>query len=119
MVKFNYLSLILPLLLGSCATTYQEEGFFTNGYSNQRLAQDTFVVTYHANEMTQPEQVVEYAMRRSAEVTRKKGYRYFAILEQIDHQSKKKVPGLHYPSVQLTIRCFHEIPPGIDVIDAN
>jgi len=105
--------LSLLLLLVGCATPYQEEGFFTNGYSNDRLAEDIFVITYHANEMTKPDDVLKYALRQCSKVTQKNGYRYFTVLETIDYKSKKKVPGLHYPSVQMTIKCFHDTPQEI------
>jgi hypothetical protein len=99
--------------LTSCATLYQKEGIFTNGYSDLRSGRDTFVVTFRANEMTPAEKVRKYALKRAAEVTVKNGYRYFAVLDETGEGKH-----LYYPSLRLTIQCFHERPPGFSVIDA-
>lgn len=112
-LRNKLLSLLPALLLAGCATTYREEGVFTNGYSDSRVKEDTYKVVFRASEFTPKEKVLEYAKRRAGELTLKKGYRYYTILSQ------KKPPGLHEPSIQLTIRCFHHIPEGIAVIDAR
>jgi hypothetical protein len=105
------LAKILTLVaLTSCATIYNQEGFFTNGYSDHRSGQDTFVITFRANEHTPPEKVRKYALRRAAELTRKHGFSCFAILNETGEGKH-----LHYPSLRLTIQCFHEMPPGTTV----
>ena len=88
-----------------CATTYQKEGFFSNGYSDHRLQKDVFVVTFRANELTLPDQVYQLALQRAAELTLKHHYKYFVILSQ---DSKD----LHYPSLRLKIQCLHDPSPG-------
>lgn len=102
------------MALTSCATIYQKEGIFTNGYSDLRSGQDTFVVTFRANEHTPEKKVKKYALRRAAELTLKHGYRYFAVVDEIGEGKH-----LHYPSIRLTIHCFYERPSDCDVIDAN
>lgn len=105
---------ILTLVaLTSCATLYQKEGFLSNGYSDLRSGQDIFVVTFRANEHTPADKVKKYALRRAAEVTKKHGYRYFAILDEIGEGKH-----LHYPSLRLTIQCFHDRPADRPVIEA-
>ncbi len=84
-----------------------------NGYSDLRSGRDTFVVTFRANEMTPAEKVRKYALKRAAELTVKNGYRYFAVLDEIGDGKH-----LYYPSLRLTIQCFHERPSGLSVIDA-
>lgn len=98
---------MLPLLvaLTSCATYYQKEGIFSNGYSEIRSGRDIFVVTFRANELTPPEKVRKYALKRAAEVTRKHGFRYFTVLDEIGEGKH-----LHYPSLRITIQCFHDKP---------
>lgn len=106
------LASILPLLfLASCATEYQKEGVFTNGYSEFRLSPGVYVITYRANEYTDPEKVMEYALRRAAVITKKKGYRYFVLLDTKNLS--------HYPSIRLTIQCFTEKPLGQESIEAS
>ena len=108
------LLLLSIVALTSCATIYQHEGFFNNGYSDLRAGQDIFVVTFRANEHTSPNKVKKYALRRAAEVTLKNGYRYFVILDET-----QKAKHLHYPSLRLTIQCFHQMPAATEVIDAK
>ena len=114
-MKLQNSLILLSLLFAGCSTTYQEEGFFSNGYSDQRVSSDTFVVTFRANELTDPDEVYSYAIMRSADVARKNGYRYFIVTNHSDHASK--IEHLHYPSVQLTIRCFHQPPVAINFYD--
>ena len=110
--KRFFLFAFLPLLaLASCATEYQKEGVFTNGYSEFRLSPGVYVVTYRANEFTDPEKVMEFALKRAAEITRKKGYRYFTLIDT------KNLP--HYPSIRITIQCFAEKPQDRESIDAS
>lgn len=111
--KFLF-ALILPVVaLAGCATQYQQEGVFTNGYSEYRPTDDTFVVTFRASEHTPAHLAMEYALKRAAELTLKNGYRFFSVLEQT-----AKGPGLHYPSVRLTIQCYHAEPPDREWLDA-
>lgn len=99
---------ILTLVaLAGCATIYQKEGFFNNGYSDLRSGQDTFVVTFRANEHTSRQKVKKYALRRAAEITRTHGYQYFVVLDEIGEGKH-----LYYPSLRLTIQCFHDRPDG-------
>jgi hypothetical protein len=107
-------ALLLPLVaLSGCATVYQQEGPFTNGYSDFRSSEDTFVVTFRASEHTPEEKVLQYALERSAELTLQHGFRYFSLLEKVG-----KGPGLHFPSVRLTIQCSHSESIDREWIDA-
>jgi len=109
-----FLSLILPAVaLAGCATGYQKEGVFTNGYSDYKTMENTFVVTFRASEHTPAEKAMEFALARAAELTLKNGYRFFSILEET-----RKGPGLHYPSVRLTIQCYHAEPTDREWLDA-
>lgn len=136
MKRKNKLALLalLPLIaLSGCATAYQKEGIFSNGYSDFRVTQDTFVISFKANEYTSPEKVMEFSLRRASELTLNNGYRYFAILEEIDTSrehtvlnSKKDGPSktstlshLYYPSIRLKIKCYETKPIEREVIDAR
>jgi len=107
-------ALCLPLVaFTGCATLYQKEGVFSNGYSDFRSSGDQFVVTFRANEHTPAERVLEYALARAAELTLNHGFRYFSVLDNVGRGS-----GLHYPSVRLTIQCYHSQPADRESIDA-
>lgn len=101
-------------LLGSCSTLYQKEGIFSNGYSDLRSGKDTFVVTFRANEYTPAEKVRKYALKRAAAITLKNGYQYFVVLDETGEGKH-----LHYPSLRLTIQCFHERPFHGAIYDAR
>ncbi len=114
-IRAILLALILPVVaIGGCATRYGQEGVFNNGYSDFRTASDTFVVTFRANEHTPSEKVFQYALRRAADLALKHGYRYFAVLDQADSGAH-----LHYPSLRLTIQCYHSQPTETEWIDAE
>src|SRR5579871_377869 len=111
--KLFFLFFFPLVALMGCATSYQKEGVFTNGYSEFRPSHDKFIVTFRANEHTQEEKVFEYALQRSAELTLKSGFRYFSVLDKTG-----KGVGLHYPSVRLAIQCYHVPPADREWIDA-
>jgi hypothetical protein len=114
-IKKVLFAMILPVVaIGGCATGYEKEGIFTNGYSDFQTSSNTFVVTFRANEHTPSEKVFKYAIRRAEELARKHGFRYFTILDQTG--SGKHLP---YPSLRLTIQCYHTPPDGVEWIDAQ
>lgn len=69
----------LVLLLQACQTGYQAQGP-TGGYTEQRIADDTYYVTFAGNGKTPKEVVERYFIYRCAELTREKGYKYFVVL---------------------------------------
>lgn len=110
-MRIGKIFLIALVALSSCATLYQQEGPFTNGYSDMRAGKDIFVVTFRANEFTSPEKVREYALKRASHLAKKHGYHYFVVLDET-----KEGKHLHYPSLRLTIQCFHERPGAASAI---
>lgn len=75
------LLVLAPLcaLIMSCAsnpTPYQPADS-NGGYSELALNKDTYAVTFQGNEETNRDRVENYALRRSAELTLKNGYKYF------------------------------------------
>lgn len=116
MRKITKLLLLLtaPLVaLAGCATHYQKETVFSNGYSDYRVSDDRFVVTFRANEFTPAEKVMKYALKRASELTLKQGYRYFVVIEQTDSGKH-----LSYPSLRLLIQCHQNPPADRESIDA-
>lgn len=73
--------LLAALLLSGCAvvTPYQSRGL-TGGYTEQRLADDVYHVTFGGNGNTPKEVVERYFMYRCAELTKEKGYKYFVVV---------------------------------------
>jgi hypothetical protein len=72
----------LVLLFGSlaCAANYHRVGALGDGYSEQPLAPDRWLVTYAVGAYAQPERIAKFLLRRSAEIADANGARYFAVL---------------------------------------
>jgi len=72
----------LVLLLGAtaCATGYHRVGALGDGYSEQQLAPDRWLVTYATGAYAQPERVAKFLLRRGAEIADANDARYFAVL---------------------------------------
>jgi hypothetical protein len=70
--------LIAALLLASCATSYQPEGF-TGGYSDFLTGPDEATITFRGNAYTDPLRLGEMAALHCADVTLQHGFRYFII----------------------------------------
>ena len=66
-------------LLVGCASPYQPSGL-GGGYTDMALNKDTYFVTFRGNGLTSSDVVESYVLRRSAELTLSKGYKYFVIL---------------------------------------
>ncbi len=113
-MRTGKLWICILVALASCATIYQKEGIFSNGYSDLRSGKDTFVITFRANEFTPAKKVRKYALQRAASITLKNGYRYFVVLDETGEGKH-----LHYPSLRLTIQCYHDRPLGAASIDAR
>jgi hypothetical protein len=80
-MSFNRIAIALTFVtLAGCATPtpYQPvDRHHLTGYSDQRLADNRVRVTFRGNSATAREQVEDYLLLRSAEVTREAGYSWF------------------------------------------
>ena len=78
-----FLTLSLALLLASCAgPTYREKSKFGDGYSETRLSENIFRVSYEGTISTDQERATDFAWLRAAELTLKNGYRFFKIIDR-------------------------------------
>lgn len=69
------------LLLAGCATSYKPAGI-NGGYSDIQLNVDMYKVSFKGNDATSLDRVQNFLLRRCAELTLQKGYKYFVILER-------------------------------------
>lgn len=86
-MKLRILFITAAFFLTSCATMYQPVSFFHGGYSEIVTSQDSFYVTFKANQCTSNDKVMKYALRRASELTIKNGYDYFVINSSVDNSS--------------------------------
>jgi hypothetical protein len=72
----------LVLLFGSlaCASGYHAAGVLGDGYSEQKLAPDRWLVTYATGSFTEPARIARHLLRRSAEIATANDARYFAVI---------------------------------------
>lgn len=78
MTKLLMLACCLLSLL-SCSTGYHAAGFLTGGYDDFKLAPDKYRIQFTGNEYTSEDRAYQYALRRSAEITKAQGFQYFKI----------------------------------------
>ncbi|MEP7153022.1 MAG: hypothetical protein ABI856_15040 [Nitrospira sp.] len=77
--------LISVVLIGAgaslgCTTLYQAESVKGEGYSDVRLDDDIFKISYKGDKATRPETVDVFLLYRCAELTAQHGYENFLIL---------------------------------------
>jgi len=77
----HVLVLLSALATAGCATSYQDSGL-TGGFSETQLSENIFRVKFQGNGFTNSERAADFALLRSAELTRQNGYSYFAIVEE-------------------------------------
>ncbi len=79
-MKNTFLVLILAIMIGGCATTYQRVGL-TGGYSETQLGENVFQVSFRGNGYTSYQRTSDFSLLRSAEVALENGYNYFIIVD--------------------------------------
>lgn len=76
----NLFVFVFVLFAQGCATSYQASGF-SGGYSETQLDENVFRVTFRGNGYTRLERAADFTLLRSAELTLKNGFQYFAIID--------------------------------------
>ena len=77
-MKKLFLLSAFVLFITGCATTYQPNSF-TGGFSETRLGENVFRVTFQGNGYTGKNKVADFTLLRSAELALEHGFRYFII----------------------------------------
>ena len=103
------LTVLLCLSLVGCATGYHGKGL-TGGYSNMKLQDNIFKVTFNGNAYLSMEKAKDFALLRSAEITIENGYKYFVVLEA---NGSMKIASYITPAANMTIECFRDKPDHV------
>ena len=103
------LTVLLCLSLVGCATGYHGKGL-TGGYSNMKLQDNIFKVTFNGNAYLSMEKAKDFALLRSAEITIENGYKYFVVLEA---NGSMKIASYITPAANMTIECFRDKPAHV------
>lgn len=72
--------LIGIIFMSGCATGYKSVRF-TGGYSDTKLQDDVYEVSFKGNGYTGRDKAKDFALLRASEVALNNGYKYFVILE--------------------------------------
>lgn len=127
--------LLLATSLQACSTPYQKLGFH-GGYSETKLAENIFNVSFQGNKKTGRGKTWDFALLRSAELTLEEGYRYFIVMDSNyyeklgTHRSPTFIIGTNMivggdsivtvaPSSTNMIACFNEKPENVFSYDAQ
>lgn len=102
------IALLLILIFYGCATPYQKNGL-RGGYSETRLSEEMFEVSYWANEETTVEKIDDFTLLRSAELTLGHGYKFF-IIGDSDSNSAYMSSSSKVPRKKVLIACLKELP---------
>ncbi len=89
---------MVAVALSGCATTYHAKSF-TGGYSETRLREDVFQVSFSGNASTSRERAADFSLLRSAELTLENGFRYFVV---VDSEKYSKLGTHTTPSTSYT-----------------
>ena len=85
------------LLVSGCATStpYQPlsaSSAVSGGYTDQRLGENRFRVTFAGNTLTSRERVETYLLFRAAELTVEQGYDWFVVVDhEMDHEIERQI----------------------------
>ena len=84
--------LCLALLLTGCATPYQPAGLLTGGYSETKLAPDSYQIFAETESLERTGQMLDL---RAAELTLESGYRKFAVVDRVVNNEHRThyIPG--------------------------
>lgn len=72
-------ALLMSLAIG-CATAYKKNGFM-GGYSETKLDENIWVVSFRGNGYTKAERATDFALLRCAELALQNDYEYFTVVE--------------------------------------
>lgn len=80
----RFVILLVTLILSGCATPYQRVGI-TGGYSETKLGENIFLVSFRGNGYTSRDRAIDFSLLRAAELTLENGFRYFVVIESEKH----------------------------------
>ncbi|HLP07901.1 MAG TPA: hypothetical protein VK178_07025 [Opitutaceae bacterium] len=95
--------LIVAVLIGGCATPYQNDGLI-GGASETQLSATQYRVRFRGNAHTTPERAADFCLLRCAEIALREGFPCFAIVDErtrVDHTEWQQ-PGAYQADLRRT-----------------
>jgi hypothetical protein len=78
--NFKIVFILVFMLLGGCATPYQNSGF-TGGFEETKISDNSYRVSFRGNGYSTSHRTIDFNLLRSAELTVRDGFEYFIILD--------------------------------------
>lgn len=69
-------------ILSACSVKYHAADGGPSGYRDAQVSSDVYYVEYTESAKTEWETIHRFALKRSAEITKKKGYKFFDVLSK-------------------------------------
>lgn len=82
---------LVTILLASCTASTDYQCFADRnriGYTSLRRSNDSYSISYQGAEYSRQEQIYDYVLLRSAELTVECGYNYFVVVSNTDRTRK-------------------------------
>lgn len=84
---------VFVLTLASCnnskAVAYQKDNG-TGGYTEEKVNNDTYIITFDGNEFNKKNKTFDYALLRAAEIGERNNFDYFAVLSTVNDKVLEK-----------------------------
>ena len=92
------LPFLVLIFIAACATPYQNSGL-AGGFSETRLSENVFRVSFRANAYSRGERAEDFALLRCAELALEHGYSHFALA---DSKSDNEIGAYTAPTTTYT-----------------
>ncbi len=102
--------LTVIIIISGCATTYGPKRS-KGGYSEKKMTENTYEVTFEGNEHNTAEEIRTFLMYRCAELTLEQGLSHFLIIEDASYE---QVPKSEFAENDLIIETHESVSGGIN-----
>jgi hypothetical protein len=113
-------TIALILAVAGCATTYHKSIWGGDGYTDEKIAEDTYKVTFSGNGVTERQDVLKMWHQRAATLCGSSGYEHNAIFSEKKSRDTANIYSSfvehRFPYVDGTVKCT---PDSTRVVDTN
>lgn len=88
----RYIYVAFIMVVSSCVTSYQPDGF-SGGYTDRKVGQNKFMVSFRGNGYTSRSTVEQYAYQRAQEVCDEHGFDDYELIQQSDSDDQFSTAG--------------------------
>lgn len=78
--NFKIVFILVFMLLGGCATLYQNSGL-TGVFEETKISENNYRVSFSGNRYSSSHEAIDFNLLRSAELTVRDGFEYFIVID--------------------------------------